>query len=275
MSLTQEYHDRFGGLGRLLGAASLEILFRARVAIVGIGGVGSWTAEAIARSGVGNLLLVDGDDLCITNTNRQIHALEETVGFPKTEILAERLRKIHPQIHIEQRNEFLKTNTLNLVFDWKPDVVIDAVDSVRVKKDLYINCRARNVGLVMAGAAGGKADPTAIRCTDLADTTHDMLFRRVRKVLRKEGEAPPDGEPFGARAVYVESHPVFPMPDGSVCGKAQEGSSLRLDCASGLGTACFLTGPMGMALAAEAIKLLLNSSKLAIPESINSEAGIS
>lgn len=261
MPLSQDYLDRFGGLARLYGDISLSVLAAARVIIVGLGGVGSWTAEALARSGIGHLLLIDGDDLCVTNTNRQIHAIQSTVGLPKAEVLALRMREINPEIQVETILSYLSPKNLDLVTAWKTDLVIDAVDAVRVKKDIYLACRDSEIPLIMAGAAGGKTDPTTIRCTDLGETTHDGLLRRVRKLLRQEDRAPPEGDRFGAQAVFFAQNAVFPAPDGTICATAPKGSSLRLDCSSGFGTACFLTASMGMTLAGEAIRLMLADKK--------------
>jgi tRNA threonylcarbamoyladenosine dehydratase len=250
---------RFAGLARLYGQEALERLRRAHVLVVGVGGVGSWTVEALARSGVGALTLADLDDLCVSNINRQLPALDATVGRPKVEVLAERIAGINPACRVAARAEFFDEHTAESLLNPAPDLVVDAIDNVANKVRLIALCRARRIPLVVCGAAGGRRDPTAVRVTDLARVTHDRLLSEVRKRLRREHGFPRDDRKFGVPCVASAEPPVFPQPDGSVCGTraaAADGESLRLNCDAGYGSATFVTGTFGFAAAAEAVRQL-------------------
>ncbi len=252
---------RFGGVVRLYGRDSRVRLPAARVLIIGIGGVGTWVAEALARSGIGHLGLMDLDDVCVTNTNRQLHAVSGTVGLPKTRAMAERLRTIHPDLQITMWSEFFAPATQDQVRmeDW--DMVVDAIDAVPAKCHLLAHCRSMGLPVVTCGGAGGKRDGTQVRVADLACTVQDHLLRQVRKRLRKE-HGFPRGENvmFGIPAVYSAEAPVFPWADGSVCPTPEAGSSLRLDCSSGFGTAAHVTGAFGLAAAGVVLGELMGGS---------------
>jgi len=254
---------RFGGIGRLYGLVGLERLRRARVMVVGIGGVGSWTVEALARSGVGQLVLVDLDEVCVSNVNRQLPALDSTLGQAKAEVMAGRVRDICADTRVEVRTEFFTEDSalrlLGLGSDdsTRPDVVVDAIDSVNNKTRLIALCHANGIPLVVCGGAGGRRDPTAVRIEDLARVTHDRLLAEVRKRLRKGHGFPRDDRRFGVDCVCSAELPVFPAADGSVCAKrgtGEAGEPLRLNCESGFGSATFVTGTFGFAAAARAVQ---------------------
>ncbi len=259
MAMTEGYTQRFSGLGRLYGKKGLERLCSAHIAVVGIGGVGSWTVEALARSGVGEITLVDLDSICVTNTNRQIHALEGQIGREKARAMAERARLINPEVIVHSEVEFFTDKTANQLLSNQFDCVVDAIDSITHKCALIGNCRARNIPIVVCGGAGGKMDPTAVSRDDLAFATNDKLLKILRKHLRATYGFPlePTREPFHIPAVYSKEKSRFPWSDGSVCNIPEPGSGLRLDCSSGLGTAAHVTGTFGFAAAAEAIRLVL------------------
>jgi len=250
--------ERFGGLGRLYGRAALERLAHAHVAIIGVGGVGSWTVEALARSGVGRLTLIDMDDVCITNTNRQLPALEGEIGRPKVEVLAERLRLINPGCTVEPVGEFFLASTADRLlapagqpFDW----VVDAVDRMVIKSLIITKARERGLGVLTVGGAGGRRDATRVRCVDLGSTTGDVLLKQVRRELRRRyGWAHGVGNDYGVPAVYSAEQQVFPQSDGTVCATPEAGENLRMDCASGYGAACFVTGAFGFAAAGEIVR---------------------
>ena len=172
--------ERFGGIGRLYGLRPAERLAKARVAVVGIGGVGSWAAEALARSGTGTIILLDMDDLCITNTNRQIHALDGNYGRAKVEAMGERLRAINPAIQVEEIMAFYTVSRPERLFDTQPDVVIDAIDSMRPKAHLIAECYKRKVPLVTCGGAGGRIDAGSIAVADLARSGGDNMLSQLR-----------------------------------------------------------------------------------------------
>lgn len=249
--------QRFGGMGRLYGMSALERLARAHVAVIGVGGVGSWTVEALARSGVGRLTLIDMDDVCVTNTNRQLPALEGEVGRPKVEVLAGRVGKIYPECVVAPVAEFFLESTADRLlspeapYDW----VIDAVDRAAIKTLIIIKARERGIGVVTVGGAGGRRDGTQVRCGDLAGTGGDALLKQVRRELRRTHGWETGEGGFGVPAVYSAEPQMFPQKDGTVCAArpGKEGN-LRMDCASGYGAACFVTGAFGFAAAGEVVR---------------------
>lgn len=250
--MTSDYEARFGGIARLYGAAGGERLRRAHVAVVGIGGVGSWTVEALARSGVGALTLIDLDEVCVSNVNRQIHALTGTVGAAKVEVMAERARTINPECRVSAVSEFFTATNAGKLLAPGFDCVVDAIDSLTNKCRLIAACCERTIPVIACGAAGGRRDATAVRVADLAHVTHDRLLSEVRKQLRKEHGFPRDGKKMGVECVYSPEPPVFPAKDGSVCASpadADVGEERKLNCNLGLGSATFVTGSFGFAAA--------------------------
>jgi tRNA A37 threonylcarbamoyladenosine dehydratase len=252
------YEDRFSGVGRLYGMAALEKLRAAHVMVIGVGGVGSWTVEALARSGVGKLTLVDLDDVCITNTNRQLPALEGEIGRPKVAVLEERIRRINPEIVVEPAVEFFTAATADRLLSAKPDAVIDAIDSLSNKALLIAECVKRSLPCITVGGAGGKRDGTLVRVTDLGECTIDDLLRLTRKKLRREyGFERGEKVKFGVRCVYSTEHPTYAWANGTCSAKPEPGAENRLNCDTGFGTAAFVTAAFGFAAAGEAVRLLV------------------
>jgi tRNA A37 threonylcarbamoyladenosine dehydratase len=254
---------RFGGMARLYGRAGLKRLRAAHVLVVGVGGVGSWTVEALARSGVGTITMVDLDEICVSNVNRQLPALDGTIGRPKVEVLAERIRAINPACRIFARQEFFTEDSAERLLaptDPPVDFVVDAIDAVATKCRLIALCRARGLPVIVCGGAGGRRDPTQVRRADLALATHDRLLSEVRKRLRQEHGFPPAGKKFGVDCICSAEIPVFPQKDGSVCpaadAPAEPGESRRLNCDWGFGSATHVTGTFGFAAAAAVINAL-------------------
>jgi tRNA A37 threonylcarbamoyladenosine dehydratase len=239
---------RFGGLERLYGPGTIGRLAVARVALVGIGGVGCWVAEALARSGVGTLKLIDPDNLVESNINRQIHALDGTLGQAKVTAMAARIANIHPQCHVEVVEDSLTPeNTATLLHD--VDLVVDAIDNVRAKVAIAAHCRQTRLPLLMAGGAGGKTDPRRIRVGDLAHTTQDPLLSKVRARLRREhGFTREPGKKFGIEVVTSDEPPQRPP----ACGTGSHG----LSCA-GYGSSMAMTATIGLFIAARALERLL------------------
>jgi tRNA threonylcarbamoyladenosine dehydratase len=245
-----DFETRFGGIARLYGQGGLEKLRTAHVAVIGIGGVGTWAAEALARSGIGALTLVDLDEICVTNINRQLHALTETVGRSKVEVMAERIRAINPECKIIAEQKFFNVQTAEELLAPQFDFVLDAIDSMTNKVLLLAKCREKKIPVVCCGGAGGRRDATQVRTADLAKVSHDRLLAEVRKRLRKEFSFPADGSPMGVECVFSAEAPVFAQPDGSVCeNRAAREDGTRLNCNSGLGSATFVTGAFGFAAA--------------------------
>lgn len=256
--------DRFSGIDRLYGAGTLARLAAARVAVVGVGGVGSWAAEALARSGIGRLELIDADDLCLSNTNRQLPALDGQYGQLKVSAMARRLRAINPGIEVAEVARFLTRDNLESLLGQGFDVVLDACDSFRTKVEAIAFCRRRKIPLVVVGSAGGRTDPTRIQVRDLSRTEHDAMLALIRRKLRNEFGFPSNPKRyFGVSAVYSLENVRYPQPDGTVCGlRPQLGpdAALKLDCGAGLGAATHVTGAFAFAAVARVLELLLRES---------------
>jgi len=245
-----DFETRFGGIARLYGKSGLEKLRLAHVAVVGIGGVGTWAAEALARSGVGALTLVDLDEVCVTNINRQSHALTETVGRAKVEVMAERIRAINPDCRVTAERKFFNVQTAEELLAPKFDFILDAIDDVTNKVLLLVRCREKNLPVIACGGAGGRRELTAVRAGDLSQASHDKLLAEVRRRLRREHRFPAGHSAMNVPCVYSVERTVFSQPDGSVCemrSAAEDGA--RLNCNGGLGSATFVTGAFGFAAA--------------------------
>lgn len=253
--------DRLSGIARLYGTKAFDHFQRSCVTIVGIGGVGSWAAESLVRSGVGEIVLVDPDDLCITNTNRQIHAIEGTYGKPKTRVLTERLLAIRPNLKIREHQEFYSERNAATILDPTPSAVIDAIDSLRAKCHLLSTCHARGIPVISSGAAGGRRDATRIRVADLAHTSKDSLLAAVRKQLRNQSgfpKAPERGAvpDFGIEAVYSEETPVYPTCDGGISQERPQELPAGLRCDAGYGSATHVTATFGLVAAGRVLEWL-------------------
>jgi tRNA threonylcarbamoyladenosine dehydratase len=255
---------RFGGLERLYGTGATQALAAANVCVVGIGGVGSWVAEALARSGVGRITLIDLDHVAESNINRQAQALGSTLGQAKVLAMAERIGDINPGCHVVTVDDFLTPeNAAELLAGF--DVVVDAIDNVRAKVVMAAVCRERRLALVMAGGAGGKLDPGRIRVDDLSRTEQDPLLAKVRARLRKEHGFPRDPKrKFGIEAVYSTEPVRYPVPAACDVGEAPitGGAATRgpqgLACA-GYGSSVAVTASVGLFAAARAIEHLLRA----------------
>ena len=259
------WKERFGGIDRLYGSGALARLRVCHVTVVGIGGVGSWAVEALARSGVGRLTLIDADDLCVSNTNRQLPALDGQFGRAKIEAMAERCRAINPHIQLDLHPQFLTPSNLDALMGTPVDLVLDACDSFRSKVEMIAYCRRRKQPIIAVGSAGGRSDVTQIRVRDLSRTEHDAMLSLIRKKLRGEFNFPKNHDRyFGVPAVYSLENVRYPQADGSVCGvRPQVGpdAALKLDCGAGLGAATHITGAFAFAMVAKALEVLLKEKK--------------
>ena len=260
--LSSDYLARFAGIGRLYGVQALQRLAHAHVCVFGIGGVGSWSVEALARSGVGRLTLVDLDDVCVSNMNRQLHTLTQTVGRFKVEVMAERALAINPELKVHTYTEFFTPKTaehlLNPEAEGRPayNAVIDAIDHTSRKALLIAACYKRGLPIAVSGAAGGRSNPTLVRHSDLTSATHDGLLRQVRRLLKREHHLPAQG-PWGVEAVFSIERPVYPTPEGGVCDTPPQEGALNLGCEWGFGAATHLTATFGFTAAHLALQALL------------------
>jgi tRNA threonylcarbamoyladenosine dehydratase len=245
---------RFGGLRRLYGDAGYRRVRSARVAVVGLGGVGSWSVEALARSGVASLTLIDMDHVGESNINRQIHALGATLGQGKGEALRQRIADIHPACEVHLVDDFVTPDNWPALLAHEVDVVIDACDQVQAKMAMAAWALATRTPFVTVGAAGGKRRPQAVEVEDLASTTHDPLLASLRQRLRKQHGAPRNGA-IGVRCVFSREAVTRPDASCSIEGEALDGS---LNCA-GYGSTVTVTATFGLVAAADALQCLLRS----------------
>jgi tRNA A37 threonylcarbamoyladenosine dehydratase len=263
--LDASWQHRFAGVDRLYGAGAVERFAGCRIAVVGMGGVGSWAVEALARSGIGHLTLIDADDICVSNTNRQLPAHAGQYGRAKVEAMAERCRAINPHVDVVALSSFVTAGNLEELLDRDFDLVFDACDSFRSKVELIAWCRRRKLPLIVCGSAGGRTDPTLVRIRDLSRTEHDAMLALIRKKLRNEFNFPKNADRyFGVPAVYSLENVRYPQADGSVCGlRPVVGGdvALKLDCGAGLGAATHVTGAFAFAAVGKVLELLLKQRR--------------
>lgn len=261
---TYRLHRRFDRMGRLVGDEAMKSLMNAHIMVIGLGGVGSWAAESIARSGVGKLTVVDFDEICITNANRQLHALSGLVGQPKSSVMAERMKKINPQMEVVGIEKFYNAFNRDEIFgtdpDAYPDFVVDAIDNVTAKCHLLAFCRTAGIRVVTSTGCGGRMDPTRIQIKDLADTSIDPLARSVRRILRQEYGFPEGA--FGIPAVFSDEPARMPMEltydngEGFKC-VCPQGDNPYNTCDNKnliMGNASFVTGAFGLACASVVVR---------------------
>lgn len=241
--MTEQYENRFGGIKRLYGSKALQQFKNSHICVVGIGGVGSWVVESLARSGIGQITLIDMDDLCVTNMNRQVHALTDSVGKQKIEVMAERCRQINPDIIVNCIDDFIdKQNCFDYLSN-DMDYIFDAIDSIHAKVALVAHCKRNKYPLLTCGGAGGQLDPTQIKVTDLAKTIQDPLAAKVRSELRRHFNFSKNVKRrFHIDCVFSTEQLSYPDMNGEVCKeKAESDGSLKMDCASGFGASTMVT----------------------------------
>lgn len=265
-------HRRFDRLGRLFGDQAVATLMNARVAVIGLGGVGGFVAESLARSAIGHLLLVDFDDVCVTNANRQLQAMQGTIGKPKAWILRDRLQLINPQAKIEAKRAFYNANRSDEMLtpswprtDGKPnqfDFVVDAIDNMTAKAHLIATCKERGIPLVSSMGAAGKIDPTRVRIADLGETHGCAMARALRRILREKYGFPQKG-PMGVQAVFSDEPRLWPREltydkgEGFRCVCPTKSDEHGCDTRSLIdGTAVYVTGVFGLTCASNVVNTL-------------------
>ncbi|MDG4951887.1 tRNA cyclic N6-threonylcarbamoyladenosine(37) synthase TcdA [Actinobacillus equuli] len=254
MTRIDNYEQRFGGIGRLYTPEGLAKLRQAHICVIGIGGVGSWAVEALARSGIGKITMIDMDDICVTNINRQIHAMTGTVAQLKTEAMKERIERINPECVVEIIDDFITPENIPEYLNRGYDYVIDAIDSVKTKAALIAYCKRNKIRMITTGGAGGQTDPTQIQITDLSKTIQDPLASKVRSLLRKEYNfSQKPKRKFGIDCVFSTQPLIFP--------KMGEGCevSATMNCANGFGAVTMVTATFGFFAVSRVIDKLLKA----------------
>lgn len=245
---------RFGGVRRLYGEQALASFQAAHVCVIGIGGVGSWAAEALARNAVGHITLIDLDNIAESNVNRQLHAIEGEFGKAKVTAMAERIRAINPLCVVHEIEDFITVENATAMLNRGFDAVLDAIDDAKAKVAIAAYCRQHQLPLVMTGAAGGRFDPTHIKTDDLAKVAGDRLLAKVRNTLRREhgfpkapASAKKSATKFGIPCVYSDEPVQKPQNDEPSC--EADSAITGLNCA-GYGSSICVTAPFGMTAAA-------------------------
>jgi len=261
--MTEEYENRFGGIKRLYGSTALAKFKESHICVIGIGGVGSWVAEALARSGIGQLTLIDMDDICVTNTNRQIHALSNTIGETKIEAMAARCRLINPEIKLNLIDDFIDKQNCFEYLSGEFDYIFDAIDSISAKVALIAHCKRNKYPLLTCGGAGGQLDPTQIQVTDLAKTIQDPLAAKVRSELRRFFNFSKNPKrKFRIDCVFSTEQLSYPDMNGEVCKeKADSDGNMKMDCASGFGASTMVTASFAFVGVAFMLKKMLSKSQ--------------
>jgi len=257
-SSSEQFDLRFGGTKRLYGQDAVAKLAQSHVCVIGIGGVGSWAAEALARSAIGEITLIDLDDICTTNINRQIHALSETIGQSKVEVMAQRIRAINPDCKVNEIEDFVDADNINELITKEFDYVIDAIDSIHAKVALVAYCKRNKIKIITVGGAGGQTDPTQVKVSDLAKTFNDPLAAKLRNELRRHHNFSKNlKRRFQVECVFSTEQLQYPQADGSVCAqKPTAGGPMKMDCASGFGATAVVTASFAFVAVAQVIKKL-------------------
>ncbi|MAF90874.1 MAG: tRNA threonylcarbamoyladenosine dehydratase [Bdellovibrionota bacterium] len=251
-----DFDFRFGGIRRLYGIEAFQKIQNAKVTIVGLGGVGSWAVEALARTGYLNICLVDMDDICESNINRQLQALGSSVGKTKGEELKKRIEDINPNCKVDFKFDFFTSDSVDEILSKDTDLVLDCIDSLKNKCLLLAECKKREIKVITCGGAGGKLDPGKIEIKDLSKTSGDPLLAKLRKKLRQDFSFKTNGSNFNIPCVFSTEQAIYPTGDGCVTLDKTQMDSTKLDCASGFGAITHLTGSFGFRMVHEANRLI-------------------
>jgi len=256
---SDSYEQRFGGTRRLYGNQEVEILRAAHVCVIGIGGVGSWAAEALARTGIGEITLIDMDDVCVTNINRQIHAMTGTVGQSKIEVMEQRIALINPECKVNLIDDFITPDNISEYVTTEFDYVLDAIDSIKPKAALLAYCKRNKIKVITTGGAGGQIDPTQIQVADLARTIQDPLAKKLKDNLRRFYNFSKNPQrKFAIDCVFSTEQLKYPQADGTVCAtKSTAEGPKRMDCASGFGAATVVTATFGFVAVSRIVAKLI------------------
>ena len=251
------FEQRFAGTAWIYGDLGLAKFRQSHVCIIGIGGVGSWVAEALARSGIGEITLIDADDICITNTNRQIHALKSTIGHNKVDAMAQRIVDINPDCLVHCETQFINTTNVRELLSQDMDYVVDAIDSVSDKAALIASCKRSKIPVITIGGAGGQWDPTSVATADLSRTKNDPLAAKVRAKLRREYGFSRSGKRFVVECVYSSEQLKYPQGDGSIGTAKTASAEGAMDCSTGFGAAAVVTTTFAMVASARVLNRLM------------------
>lgn len=252
-------NDNFDGIARLYGKDAYALIQKMHVCVIGIGGVGSWVVEALARSAVGKITLIDFDTIEESNINRQIHALTTTINKKKCNAMQERVNQINSECTVNIIDDFITLENIQEHLSQDYDYVVDAIDSIKFKAGLIYHCKRNKIPIITTGGAGGLTDPSVIEVVDLSKTYNDALAAKVRSTLRDQYNFTRNPKRrFGIDCVFSSEQQRYPKDDGTVSYEKPGIHGVSLDCRFGYGAASFVTGTFGFIAAAHIIKKHLN-----------------
>ncbi|MEN3030725.1 tRNA threonylcarbamoyladenosine dehydratase [Chromobacterium amazonense] len=258
MDHTADLDRRFGGIARLYGDDALARFRRAHVCVVGIGGVGSWAVEALARSAIGKLTLIDLDNVAESNTNRQLPALDPLYGMAKVTALAERVKAINPACEVTEIEDFVTEENMDELLGRGYDYIVDCIDSLKVKTAMAAWCARKRQRFIVSGGAGGQMDPSRIKLADLSEVTQDPLLSKLRYNLRRHHGFARDGKKMGVPCVYSTEQLVYPQAQACDAGEAR--GPQGLSCA-GFGAGMVVTASFGLFAASRVLTDLAKTKK--------------
>lgn len=255
---TNNNDDAFSGIGRLYGKEAFALIQNMHVCVVGIGGVGSWIVEALARSAVGKITLIDYDTISLSNMNRQIHTLTNTLENKKCIAMQERVKQINPDCEVNIIDDFITLENMADFLSRDYDYVVDAIDSIKFKAGLIYYCKRNKIPVITIGGAGGLTDPSVIKVADLSKTYNDALAAKVRSTLRDQYNFTKNSKRrFGIECIFSGQQQLYPKEDGTVSHEKPGIHGVSLDCRFGYGAASFVTGTFGFIAAARVIEKYL------------------
>ncbi len=262
MTQSADWQRRFGGIAKLYSESGLNKFKQSHVCVIGVGGVGSWAVESLARSGIGEITMIDMDVVSESNINRQLPAMSSTLGKDKTAVLKARIIEINPECQIHIIDDFVTIENVADLIDDSIDYVIDCIDSSRVKAAVISYCRRRKIKIVTLGGAGGQIDPGRIQLSDLSKTKQDPLLSKTRKLLRQEyGFSSNLKRSFGVTAIYSDEPQRYATDDGGFSFDKPQGTDMTLSCAGGLGSCMMVTASFALRAVAEVLRKLAGKQR--------------
>lgn len=257
-SIEIKTEDAFAGIARLYGKEAYAKIRAMHVCVVGIGGVGSWVVEALARSAVGKITMIDYDTIAESNINRQIHTLGSTIEQKKCRVMQQRVKEINPDCEVSVIDDFITLDNMSEYISTEYDYVVDAIDSIKFKAGLIYHCKRNKIPVITTGGAGGLTDPSVIKVVDLTKTYNDALAAKVRSTLRDQYNFSKNPKRrFAVDCVFSSQQQLYPKEDGSVSHQKPGIHGVSLDCRFGYGAASFVTGSFGFIAVSHLLKKYL------------------
>lgn len=262
MTDNYNYERRFGGVERLYGQKALQKFKQSHIVVIGIGGVGSWVVEALARNAIGKITMIDMDIVAESNINRQLPALSSTIGCDKTEVMAKRVHDINAECEVNIIDDFITQDNIQDLIKVDANYIIDCIDSSRIKAALIAWSKQKKIKIVTLGGAGGQIDPTLIKISDLSRTEYDPLLSKTRKLLRQNYNFSSNTKRrFSIPCVYSTEHLNYPSFDGSISKQKPQEQSSGLNCAGGIGSSVMVTATFGFIAVSHVLKKIADETE--------------